>query len=190
MAQINLLSNQSAKQQLPWHTLLAIVVKILSGIVIVMLAAWGYFFYAHRSTEKEIFDTQNVIKSTSETLSKLPERRELIARQGQLKAFNGQLAAQPHWSTFLTTRLSPVTLKTSRYVSINAQDDGRLRLSVSVPTYADLDKFLQIFDLPELNKVFSDIKVTSLSKSQVGDALDIRFDVSMKYDPTAIQLGE
>lgn len=190
MAQINLLSGESTSHQLPWQQVSNILVKVLSGLVILLLAAWGFLYFANKSTTNEIYKTQNEIKVASENLVSLPERKEVITRQGQLKAYNSALGIQTHWSTFLATKLAPITLKISRYVSMNATSDGKIRLTVSVPGYADLDKFLQVFDSSEFNKVFTDIKVTSLAKSQSGDKLDIRFDVTMKYNPVVAKETE
>ncbi len=190
MAQINLLSGQAAKHTLPWVQLLSIISKILIVLILICLGVWGYLYFVTKKTTTDIYKTQNLIKGSAENLIGLPERKEVITRQGQLKAFNGLVANQTHWSVFFATKLAPITLKTSRFVTINAQNDGHLRLSVSVPSYADLDKFLQVFDSFELNKVFSDIKVTSLAKSQNGDKLDIRFDVTMKYKPEAARASE
>lgn len=190
MAQINLLSGQSHKTQLPWQQMMQILVKVLSGIAVVSLLAWAYLFFSTRATETKIFNTQNDIKQSSQKLVSLPERKEVIARQGQLKAYNTLVTNQTHWSTFFATKLAPVTLKSARYISLNAQNNGNLRFSVSVPTYSDLDKFLQVFDSDKLNKVFSEIKVVSLAKSQSGDKLDIRFDVTMKYNPEAARASQ
>jgi len=187
MSQINLLSSERKSHQIPWYKFLRLLVKLSGLIMILELGAWGYLYYVERSIETKIFDTQNEIKTVSNTLANSKERKELVARQGQIKNYNTLVSAQSHWSSFLTDRLARVTLKTSRYVAVNGDSNGSLRLTVSVPTYADLDKFLQIFDVPDMNKVFSDIKVISLSKSQVGDKLDIRFEVSMKYRPEALK---
>lgn len=187
MSQINLLSNDSVKQGLPWQRIQSFLSIFLTILVLVLFLGYVYLFVATRLLAKDIFETQNKIISQSKETVDDPQRKQVVARQGQLDVYNAALANQAKWSSFLAGYLAPTTLKNARYVLLSAQNDGNLRLSVSVPTYADLDKFLRVFDDPKLNKVFYDIKVGSLSKSQVGDKLDIRFEVSMKYKKTAIK---
>lgn len=188
MADINLLGLEKKQPTLPWQTLSTIIFRLLMVVLVLVFVTWGGLYYLTKASQNQIFDTQNAIKEQTAKLADLPERKQVLARQAQLKAYNSVLSEQAHWSYFLTSKLAPVTLNSARYVSINTDNEGRIHMNVSVPSYVDLDKFLQIFDYPELNKVFTDIKVTALSKSQVGDKTEIRFDVSMQYNPQAIRV--
>lgn len=187
MAQINLLSTEKTKKQMPWQTVGQYLIWVLSAGLLVCIGVYAFLYFSIKNIDTKIFKTQNEIKDKSATLADSPKRKEVITRQGQLQVYANVLNRQPKWTTFLAQRLAPVTLKKARYVLIDAQDTGEMRLSVNVPGYADLDKFLQIFDDPNLNKVFTGIKVGSVAKSQAGDVLDLRFDVNMSFKPEAIK---
>jgi hypothetical protein len=78
--------------------------------------------------------------------------------------------------------LARVSLQRSDYVSIDAVSDGSLSLSVKLPSYADADKFLQVFDLPEYNRQFSNVRVLSIVKStDEGGAISYLMRVQLDF---------
>jgi len=46
---------------------------------------------------------------------------------------------------------------------------------------------LQVFDLPDFYSNFYDIHIGSIGKTQVGNQLMTKFDVTMKYNPNLLQ---
>jgi hypothetical protein len=100
------------------------------------------------------------------------------------------LANHLYWSKFFDKALPAITLKSATYTSIGVQSDGTITLQVSVPTYSDLDKFLQVFDIADFNKDFSDIQIQAISKSQDGNGLMTNFKIVAKYDTKSISYRE
>nr|MDQ3018735.1 hypothetical protein [bacterium] len=91
-----------------------------------------------------------------------------------------------YWS-YILPELARVTLKSAKYTAIEAESTGKLNLTVSLASYDDLDKFLQIFDLPEYNQQFSNVKVMSLVKTQQEDVVETVARLQLTFNPAYIR---
>lgn len=169
MAEINLLDSQTHSSEIKaqgklW--LLRIVTLVFAAAVLgyIGLLIFGFITDRNINTKKsEVAQYQSEFKNNK-------QREELLTRQGQLKNANQLLAAHKYWSPLLP-ELARVTLTSAKYTSISADAKGGLELTVTTPSYSDAEKFLQVFDLPEYNKQFSNVKVMALTKAQQGNAL-------------------
>ena len=110
----------------------------------------------------------------------------MITRQGQLQSVNGLIKNHMSWS-YLLPELARVTLRSSSYTTISADSTGTLTMSVSAPNYSDLDQYLQVFNLPQFNQQFSDVKVLSVSKAQEGSNLTTQMRIELKFKPDFIR---
>lgn len=165
MADINLLQ----PEQISSSTLIGrgeyFISRILMIILIVVVAGYGYLFFDESRSASNVDKTKAYIAQAQSEALNNKDRGELLTRQGQIKELNPIIKGHLYWS-YLLPELSRVTLKSAKYTAIEADASGKLNLSVSLSSYEELEKFLQIFDLPEYNKEFSDVKVTSISKNQ------------------------
>lgn len=163
MSEINLLQTQSAFHQVKergkrW------LLRLMTLAFIVTLALYGYLFYRDWSGQKQISENQAVIAEVQSSLEKDQKRSELLVRQGQLQTVNQLLAEHSFWSGLLP-ELARITLVSAEYSLVETTPQGDLNITVTVPTYAEAEKFLQVFDLPEYNKYFSNVRVLSLGQS-------------------------
>jgi len=78
-------------------------------------------------------------------------------------------------------------LKNASYLSFRAENQGSINLAVQLPTMTDLDKFLQIFDSAKINKYFTDLKMSGISKVVEKDQNYLKVDVRLKYDPVLLK---
>ena len=150
MAQINLLSPNTSKPNLG-QAALRIGVKVLVGLLILMVVYYVWTLVDGKRTASSIVNLQNKITSAEGQVLGQKDRQELIVRQGQIQALSNLLKNHVYWSQ-LIPELAESTLKTASYVSFSANDQGTGTMVVSVPSYTDLDKFLQVFDLPQFNE--------------------------------------
>lgn len=130
---------------------------------------------------KEVGATQEAIIAKQKQILADPNRRQLLVRQGQLQAAGDLVDEHKYWSRLLP-ELARVTLKNASYISFSADTNNTARMSVTVPSYKDFDQFLQVFDLEDFSKHFSNVTVSSVGKYQQGDAQSVRFDIVLKYD--------
>ncbi len=181
MSQINLL-NINKKNLYPDQILALWAVRIFATILILMFLYYGYLWFAVKSTADKILMLQDQINADQKSVLANPDRAELLVRQAQLRDVAGLVTKHLYWSRMFP-ELASVTLKTAAYSSLNIAGDSTATMSVIVPTYTELDRFLQIFDLPEVNKNFSNLKIVSISKTQTINGLQINARISMKYNP-------
>ena len=179
MAQINLLK-QNTRSNTMWQHWPSFVVKFLALIVVGLVTYYGWIWYQSNQVADAISKENAAITAGQKDLATIPGQEELWTRQAQLKELAVLLGQHPNW-TALFPALAKVTLTKAGYLSMNTLPDGSLSLMATVPSMDDLDKFLQIFDLPEVNQNFSNVKLGSISKTQVGNSLVIKFDVRLKY---------
>jgi hypothetical protein len=162
MPQINLLDSETkASFKGNGYSWLA---RVMGAILVLAILAYAYLYIHQRSLQNQINQTREKTATAQDEATTNTAREELLTRQGQLVSLNPLLKNHVYWSGLLP-ELARVSLRQSSYVSIEAAANGNLILSVKMPTYADLDKFLQVFDLPEYNRQFSNVRVLSINKS-------------------------
>lgn len=181
MAQINLLK-QNKPSELNNLGIFSILSKFALLGILCVLVYYGLLIYRHRAAEKEIKSLQANIARQKQELSQIQRRDEVLVRQAQIKEFNSLISDHIYWSQ-LMPEFAKVTLKKASYLSFKAVDVGTISLAVQLPSIAELDKFLQVFNSPKLNRYFSDLKVGGISRIQDEKESHVRVDVQLKYDP-------
>ncbi len=186
MAQINLLQPRKKSSDELWRQVSVWSVRFFLFILAIVVVYYGFLVYQLHNQNKDITATQQQILAEQQDLAKITGKDELFTRQQQLQQLMSLVNSHAYWSGLLPT-LAKATLKTANFISFQAMNDGTISLSVSVPSTEDLDKFLQVFDLPEFNQNFYDIKISSIGKSLVGTQLLTQFNVNMKYNPAILK---
>lgn len=163
------------------------VVRVLAVGLFALIIYYGWLNYSSSKLTKEILTTQQKLKQEANDALAISQRDEVLTRQLQLKTLQGAIGQHVYWSQLLP-ELARVTLKTASYTSLKVGDDSTLSLNASVPTLGDLDKYLQVFDRPEFNKYFSNVRIGGYSKAQgiEGGPGRLTFDVVMNFDPSVL----
>lgn len=181
MADINLLQTPSAHTSTISTRGRVFLSRLLMFILIVVVLSFGLLKFLTWQSGKSITETQaRVAAAQSEALNN-KDRKELITRQGQLKALNNLVDDHMYWSYFLP-ELSKVTLRSAAYSQISMDEQGKLLVTVTLPTYEDLEKYMQIFDLPEYNQHISNVKILSITRQQLTDSLQTVVRLELTFD--------
>lgn len=178
MSDINLLDQESGISKIKnkgkqWLS------RLVGFILFLLLVFYGYLFYQGWNLNKKITESETKVEEYRSDIQNNKKRQELITRQGQLKSANQLIDKHIYWSALLP-ELARATLSTARYSNIDAGADGELSLTVTVPSYSDAEKYMQIFDLPEYNKNFSNVRLLTLTKTQE----DRQFKTTMSLELT------
>jgi hypothetical protein len=180
MAEINLLGASEKPKGLSLSGLVPIANKGLAVLLLIILAYYGFLIY---KGSKIVSDTEAVNVEIGELQNKLlndPNRNELLTRQSQLKDLQRLAKNHFYWSILLK-ELPKMNLKTASLLNFTANGQAQASLVVAVPSYADLDKFMQVFDRPEVNKTFTDIKIKSVTKTEQESKLLIKAKIELKH---------
>ena len=170
-----------------WATAPKIIVKVFLTVFIILAAYYVWLVIDSKNIAKRIINTQARINEEKKEGLNLPKREEVLVRQQQLQGVSGVVANHLYWTKFLP-ELARVTFNKAHYSNIKVGTDGVLTMAGNVPTIGDLDKYLQVFDLPAFNKYFSDIRIGGYNKIQGQDNNStVYFDVMMKFNPELIQ---
>lgn len=187
MAQINLLK-QSGGSRKSWQSLPKILARLALALLIAVAAYYVWLAVSYGQTDKAIQTAQQKIQADQQSALDLSQRNEVLTRQLQLKNLNDLISQHVYFSQLLPA-LADATLKTASYTSLQVNSDNSLTLAARVPTLGDLDKYLQVFDLPEFYKNFSNLRIGGFSKSKdpQTNGTSLTFEVKMDYSPKLIQ---
>lgn len=186
MPDINLLQTQSRDIGSQASSLAKAFARILVLLVFLAIIAYGLLFYLSWSTQASINTVANNIKAKQAEIVANEDRDELLTRQEQLNELETLIDDHLYWS-YLMPELARVTLSSAHYTSIEAKSDGKLNLVVSLPTYDDVEKYLQIFDLPEYNQQFSNVRVISINKVQSETTVGVQLTIQLTFNPAFIK---
>lgn len=171
---------------------ITVAVRFLVLALLALVAYYIWLFIALNNTEKEINLNQNKIKTDTEAAMHVPKRDELLVRQIQLKELEGVISNHLYWSQLLP-EIAKVTLKTASYSSLKVDKSNELVMTVTVPSLLEFDKYLQVFDNPDVNANFSNIRISGLHKIEQGtdfqnsNASPLSFVVNMKINSDLIK---
>lgn len=155
-------------------------------VLVVIIGYYAWLFIDSGSVDKQIAETNTKLNTERQNALAEKNRSELMVRQQQLKTLSGLVGSHIYWSQ-LFQPLADSTLKLASYKSLKANLNGELNLDVTVPTLEDLDKYMQIFNLPEFNQNFSNISIGGFTQTKGKDSTSVQFQVKMKYDPKLIK---
>ena len=185
--QINLL-----KQKSPFAISGSILLIVNRLVIVVILALAGYFgwsFLKVKDYTKKIESVKFDIAGKKDAFNKISRSDELITRQSQVKEYGNLIKGHLYWSQLLP-EIAKVTLKQATFLSLQTDSKYALSLSVQLPNMVELDKFLQVFNSPTLNKYFRDVKISGISKVQEDDQNLIKADITFDFNPKIIQYKE
>lgn len=167
-------------------SLIKVFSRLVLAVIVIMVGYYGWIFFRLKDINKQIGGLNERIAVQRNALAQVDRKDEVLTRQAQLKEFDKLIDNHVYWSQLLP-ELAKITLKQASYLSFQSGDDSTINLSVQLPDIAELDKLLQVFDLPKLNKYFRDVKIGGISKTQKEDQTFIRVEIQLKYDPNLIK---
>jgi hypothetical protein len=185
MAQINLLGAQEKTTNYA-KALSSFIAKILALILVLVLAYYAFLFVKGNSQTKQVAKLEQEITRVEQDIQTNSDKNQVFTRQAQLKDL-GLLARQHIYWSGIIPELARVTLKTASYTSFLSKENGDISMVVEVPSYEELDKFLQVFDLPQYNQQVNNVRVDSVTKVQKDDALRISAKVTFSYKTDSLR---
>ena len=185
MAEINLLKQNSGAGNFG-KNIPKILVWFFLLVLISLIGYYSWLFFQSKSIDKKTAAAEAQASKDSQTALTLTGSSELFIRQQQIQNLNKLIAAHIYWSQ-LFQPLAAATLKNASYDSLAVSTGSDLTLSVTVPTLVDLDKYIQIFNLPQFYKNFSDVRIGEYNKVQDKNSTSIKFQVQMQFNPKIIQ---
>ncbi len=182
MAEINLLDTQAPSSVLKAQGKIWLV-RMITTVFILVVLAYVFLLVFGWLTDRSIGEAKDSVAKLQSDFKSNPDREQLITRQGQLKNANQLLANHHYWSPVLP-ELARVTLASAKYSSILVDIKDGLELTVTTPSYEEAEKFLQVFDLPEYNTKFSNVKLLALTKAESDNVLQTNMRLHLTVDPS------
>lgn len=181
MAEINLLNSERESHHSITASSKKWLLRLVTVIFVLAIAFYGYLFFNSWRTEKSIAKATKSVQEFQNTINNNSKRQELITRQGQLNAVNDLLDKHLSWSVILP-ELSRVTIRSAKYSNMDFSEGGSLELTVTLPSYAEADKYLQVFNLPQFNRQFSNVTVMSLTRGQDENLTETVLRLQLEYN--------
>lgn len=189
MADINLLKTQDSVVDQGFGFIAKLIAKLLMVVLVLVLLAYGGLYFYTKSNTKKLGEIQNSIKTAQADALNKEGRSELLVRQQQLTKLETLVDNHMYWSK-LIPELARVTIKSAQYTSIEAKSDGKLNLTVTLPNYAEIEKYMQIFDLSEYREQFSNVRIVSIGTVQTEGSILTQLRLQLMFDPEFIKNPE
>lgn len=187
MADINLLGSDSNRASSANNGLVPrVVARLMMIFLIVAVAVYAGLFLLSFLSNRSLSTAQKQIDDLQTAALASKDRNELVTRQEQLQQLNTLIDRHVYWS-YMLPELARVTLKSARYSEISATADGKMELGVLLPSYSDIEKFMQIFDLPEYNKQFSNVRIVGIDNTQNGTTIETKLRLELTFDPKLLK---
>lgn len=184
VAQINLLKQNTSSTGF-WDSFPALLAKLLIAVLVLVVIYYGWLFWKSGQNVKQATDLQDKMASERSTALGLQQRNEVLTRQNQLQQYGNLEAKHVYWSNLLPA-LASSTLQSATYNSLKASPDGTITLDVIVPNLQELDKYLQVFDLPLYDQNFSNVRISAYHKVESKAGSGLEFEVRFDFNPSLI----
>ncbi len=186
MAEINLLKAENSVVDQGFGFVARLIAKLLMLILVLVFASYIGLYIYNKSNVKKLESIRSDIKNAQQEALDKKERNELLVRQEQVNKLEVLVDNHLYWSGLLT-ELARVTLKSAQYTAIEAKSDGKLNLTVTLPTYGEVEKYMQIFDLPKYNEEFSNVRIVNIGTVQTDSSILTQLRLELLFDPDFIK---
>lgn len=180
MAEINLLGSSQTNKSQGIAPFIPLFNRLFVGLLVLVIALYGWFWYREGKIDDQSAQINDQVNAAQQKLMNNPSRNELLTRQGQIQDLTRLARNHFYWSILLQ-ELPKMDLKTAQLLAFNANSQGVATMVVSVTSYADLDRFLQVFDKASVNQTFSDIQIKSVSKTEQNGQPLIKAKIQVKH---------
>jgi hypothetical protein len=186
MPEINLLNAEARASQKSYGVVASVITRMLGFLLFLAVVIFIILFVFNWMNERSLKNVQADIKSAQASALADDDRNELVTRQEQLENLETLVDNHVYWS-YLLPELARVTLKSARYSEIEASSDGKLDITVNLPNYEEIEKYMQIFDLPEYNQQFSNVRIVSINTVQADNAIQTELRLQLTFNPQYIK---
>lgn len=186
MPDINLLQSRIEEGGVNSSSLARIISRVLMLLVLAVVASYILLLFAGWHAKSKLTEVNDKIQAVQASAIANKDRLELVTRQEQLSELETLVNNHTYWS-YLLPELARVTLKTAKYSEIDAEDDGKLTLTATLPNYEEIEKFMQIFDLPEYNQQFSNVKILGINRVVSETSVATQLRVELTFNPQYIK---
>ena len=188
MPEINLLrtDSSSSTSSADYTGIAKLVSRLLGFVLLLVIVATVAVFVMNWLNGRKLQTVNDDIKTAQASALSNKDRSELITRQNQLVHLEKLIDGHLYWS-YLLPEMARVTLKSARYTSIIADGDGTMTLVVNLPSYEDVEKYMQIFDLPEYNQQFSNVRIVSINPAQSDSTIVTQLTIELTFNPAYIK---
>ncbi len=155
--------------------------KIGIALLVLVLAAYGYLFYASNQMDAKIASVETDQQNVQTQIQRNPDYPQLLA--SQTKIGNLQILINSHlgWSQLLP-KFTDATLQTATYAKFTATTDGDAIITGTVPDFQNLDKLIKGFQLPDFNYI-KDVKLVNVGlSSDATNSITFTIDISFNKD--------
>lgn len=186
MPEINLLHNDQTDSGINSGLAATVLARLLLFLVIVAVIIYGVLFFFSWQGNKNLTDAKQQVQSLQTEALANKDRNEVVTRQEQLTELETLIDNHVYWS-YLLPELARVTLKSAKYTEIQADSEGKLDLTINLPSYEDVEKYLEIFDLPEYNQQFSNVRIMGINTVQKDAGIETELRLELTFNPEFIK---
>ena len=111
------------------------------------------------------------------------------SNQQKLSQLKTLLAGHLTWVQLLP-KFASATLKTATFSSFQATSDGGVDIAGSVPSFVELDKMMQAFQLPDFSSYIKTVSLVNVGLAHSDKGNGITFTVHITFDPSILNYAK
>jgi hypothetical protein len=184
MSEINLLQGNARGSS---GTAVRVSLNVVGGIVLIAACATGGYFYLKGKTVQA--DDSGVVAqqlATQQAVTSGKDYKNFIATQKSLSTLTTLFAGHLGWTPLLP-KFSAATLKVASFSNFAATADGGVDVAGTVPTFADLDKMMQGFQLQDFSSYVQSVSLVNIGMSHSSAGNSVSFAVHVQVKPNIVQ---
>ncbi len=160
------------------------------GIVLVLAVAigGGYFHLQVKKVSADDAATVAQQSSVEQSVASDKNHENFLASQATLAATTQLFGDHLGWASLIPD-FSDATLKTASFNSFQATANGGLNVSGTVPTFNDLDKMMQGFQLQSFSTLVSSVSLLNIGLDHSAAGNRVAFTVHVQFNPATLKYG-
>jgi hypothetical protein len=166
-----------------------IVFGVLGAIVLLAAAGSGAYFYEQNSSvNSQIASTVAAQAAAQSSVTADKNYKSFTTTQQDLSSLTTLFGSHVGW-TSLIPKFSSATLKAVSFSNFKAAIGGGVDVSGSAPSFADLDKMMQGFQLPDFSPFISSVSLVSIGLAHSSAGNSVSFSVHVNVNPATLKFA-
>lgn len=194
MADINLLQSNHPRKAPEGGAVPNSLNYIGAGILVIVVILSAALWYLAGNVKKQDDSILAQTQQTKHSVTSMPSYKTFVSEQNSLKGLSFLVQNHQDWS-LAVPKIAGVTLKTAAYSSITLNQDGTATLQGTIPSYADLDRYMQALNDKKISPFITSATLLTVSTASANassvssntpssSTAGLTFTVAITFDKT------
>lgn len=154
--------------------------------MVLAVGAGGFWYLQAKSARADDANTVAQQVATQQSVTNDKDYQNFLSTQKSLSDVSALFGSHLGWAS-LVPKFAAATLKTATFSSFQATSDGSVDVVGTVPSFADLDKMLQGFQLQDFSSYIKSVSLVNVGLSNGSGGNGVSFSLNVQVNPSILQ---